>query len=108
MQITCTAQELYARIRSYDIVEFWGNQNEENVSMIIVKTSCVTLTVGEKYRYISVEQHFNSKSDIFCCACNITGNVFSCETEERKRSERLIVTSDCAEAPIVLVLRKIF
>lgn len=108
MQTTYTAQELYERIQSYDIVEFWGNQNNENTSMIIGKTSCVTLTVGEKYRYISVEQHFNSKSDIFCCACNITGNVFSCETEERKRSERLIVTSDCAETPIVLVLRKIF
>lgn len=43
MRITYTAQEMYEHIRSYDIIEFWGSRNEENVCMIKVKSSCVAL-----------------------------------------------------------------
>ena len=86
MRITYTAQEMYEHIRSYDIIEFWGSRNEENVC-------------------ISIECQFDPRSDILCCCCNITGNVFSCEVERGKKSERLIITSDYAEEPITLFLK---
>lgn len=106
MQTTYTAQELYDRIQSYDLIEYWGNQNEENISMIIAKTSCVTLKKGRKYSYISIEQRFDSRSDVLCCCCDIVGNVFYCDEQKRRRSVHLVITSDCVEAPIAVVLEK--
>lgn len=105
MRITYTAQEMYEHIRSYDIIEFWGSRNEENVCMIKAKSSCVALRKGKRYNYISIECQFDHKSDILCCCCNITGNVFSCEVERGKKSERLIISSDYAEEPITLFLK---
>lgn len=84
MRITYTAQEMYEHIRSYDIIEFWGSRNEENVCMIKAKSSCVALRKGKRYSYISIECQFDPRSDIICCCCNITGNVFSCEVERGK------------------------
>lgn len=105
MRVTYTAQEMYEHIRSYDIIEFWGSRNEENVCMIKAKSSCVALRKGKRYSYISIECQFDPGSDILCCCCNITGNAFSCEVERGKKSENLIISSDCAEEPITLFLK---
>ena len=107
MRVTYTAQEMYEHIRSYDIIEFWGSRNEENVCMIKAKSSCVALRKGKRYSYISIECQLDPGSDILCCCCNITGNAFSCEVERGKKSERLIITSDCAEEPITLFLKNL-
>lgn len=107
MQTTYTAQELYERIQSYDLIEYWGNQNNENICMIMAKTSSVTLEKGRKYSYISIEQRFDSRSDVLCCCCDIVGNIFYCDEEKRRRSAHLTITSDCTEAAIFIVLEKI-
>lgn len=109
MQITYTARELYELIRSYDVIEFWGNQNQGNISMVVAKTSCVTFSKGKKYCYITIDMQFPFESDLLCCCCNITGNVFSCEVERGGESERLIITSNYREKDesVVIVLKKL-
>lgn len=52
MRITYTAQEMYEHIRSYDIIEFWGSRNEENVCMIKVILRCT-----EKRQAIQLHQY---------------------------------------------------
>lgn len=91
MRIAYTAQEMYEHIRSYDIIEFWGSRNEENVCTIKAKSSCVVLRKGKRYSYISIERQFDPRSDILCCCCNITGNVFSCEVERGKSRSALLL-----------------
>lgn len=107
MRVTYTAQEMYEHIRSYDIIEFWGSRNEENVCMIKARSSCVALRKGKRYSYISIEYQFDLGSDIICCCCNITGNTFSCEVERGKKSENLIISSDYTEEPITLFLKNL-
>ena len=73
MRVTYTAQELYEHIRSFDIIEFWGNQNKHNVSMIAAKTSCVTYYKGESIGHIRLEQQYGRDSDILTCCWGLVG-----------------------------------
>lgn len=105
MQVTYTTQELYEHIRSFDIIEFWGNQNKHNISMIVAKTSCATFYKGEKYDRIDIEQQGEDNSDILMCCCGVSGNVFICEGIKTRGGERFTLASDLGDAPVTILLR---
>ena len=106
MQITYTAQELYEHIRSFDFIEFFGNQNEHNVSMIVNKTSCVSFYKGKKYCHIDVELHYGEDSELSTCSWGISGNVFTCEGVKTEGSEFFTLVSDCGDKPVEIMLKK--
>lgn len=105
MQVTYTTQELYEHIRSFDIIEFWGNQNKHNVSMIMAKTSCVTYYKGETVGHIRLEKQYGRDSDILMCCWGISGGVFTCEGIKTSGGERFTLVSDLDDKPVTILLR---
>lgn len=105
MQVTYTAQELYEHIRSFDIIEFWGNQNKHNVSMIAAKTSCVTYYKGETIGHIRLEQQCGRDSDILTCCWGISGSSFTCEGIKTSGGEKFTLRSDLGDKLVTILLR---
>ena len=104
MQVSYTALELYEYIRSFDLVRFWGNNNEENVIMVAVKTSDLRFVRGKKLCHIEVNVFLDS-CFLGCC---IAGNVFFCKKEEVGNFVKLTIESDYNKEVSVVTLEKIF